>query len=188
MSTSSGTRKRKQQQKRATAKKKILTRKTPLAMMRKDAMTPLLAMYIGFESKFLKSRSETGAIHSLQEIARMFDDVPFLAGFIGKQRVLQMARSKRKVNPKSWSQHIAKTFGKLVMSHALATRKITRQVPAKKPISVVNISEGGPIRKRGRFRGHEAKTPIHIQAPPVPKSSRKTALEILAKTACPTPK
>jgi len=177
--------------KRKKRKMKAATKTTAPSlrmMMMTDTMKQGLAMYISFEKKFLKSSGEVVARQSLQEMTTLFAGIPLLARFISNARILQMGRSKRKVNPKHWNPAIAKVFGMLVATHTAAARSIARPVPTiavpQKPIRVVNVTETGPIRKRGRYKAPEKLT---ITAPPVSRSVKRTALTILAKTACPTP-
>jgi hypothetical protein len=99
-----------------------------------------MAEWIKLEAKFLASTSEVSALNSMQQMRDMLIQIPALSVLIRKDRVLQLGKSKRSVNPDRWSAQMAKSFGKLIMTVVMSMKRIETSKRRK----MVNISVASP--------------------------------------------
>jgi len=98
------------------------------------------AAYIKLEAKFLASTSEVSALNTFQQMRDLLIQVPAVSVLVGKNRLLQMAKSKRSINPGRWSEQMAKSFGKLIMTLVMSLRRFE----STKRIKMMNTSVSSP--------------------------------------------
>lgn len=96
--------------------------------------------YMKLEAKFLASTSEVSALHTMQQMRDVLIQVPALAVLTGKPRLLQMAKSKRSINPDRWSEQMARSFGKLIMTLVTSVRRFQ----SSKRLKMMNTSVSSP--------------------------------------------
>ena len=66
--------------------------------------------------------------------------IPALSVLVGKPRLLQMAKSKRSINPGRWSEQMAKSFGKLIMTLVMSVKRFE----SSKRIKLMSTSVSSP--------------------------------------------
>ena len=98
------------------------------------------AAYIKLEAKFLASTSEVSALNTFQQMRDLLIQVLAVSVPVGKNRLLQMAKSKRSINPGRWSEQMAKSFGKLIMTLVMSLRRFE----STKRIKMMNTSVSSP--------------------------------------------
>ena len=96
--------------------------------------------YMKLEAKFLASTSEVSALNTFQQMRDLLIQVPAVSVLVGKNRLLQMAKSKRSINPGRWSEQMAKSFGKLIMTLVMSLRRFE----STKRIKMMNTSVSSP--------------------------------------------
>lgn len=98
------------------------------------------AAYIKLEAKFLASTSEVSALGTMQQMRDILIQIPALSVLVGKPRLLQMAKSKRSINPGRWSEQMAKSFGKLIMTLVMSVKRFE----SSKRIKLMSTSVSSP--------------------------------------------
>ena len=96
--------------------------------------------YMKLEAKFLASTSEVSALHVMQQMRDLLIQVPAVSVLVGKNRLLQMAKSKRSINPDRWSEQMAKSFGKLILTLCMSVKRYN----STKRIKMMSTSVSSP--------------------------------------------